>query len=34
MMKRQRTFLTEEKAARLRFLEQHECKATKGTEVK
>ncbi|MCK5378657.1 MAG: sulfide/dihydroorotate dehydrogenase-like FAD/NAD-binding protein [Acidobacteria bacterium] len=34
MMKRQRTFLTEENAARLRFLEQHECKATKGTEVK
>ncbi len=34
MMKRQATFLPEEQAARLRFLEQHECKATKGTEVK
>ncbi len=34
MMKRQRTFLPEEQAARLRFLEHHECQATKGTEVK
>ncbi len=34
MMKRQSTFLPEEQAARLRFLEDHECKATKGTEVK
>ncbi len=33
MMKRQRTFLSEENVARLRFLESHECKATKGTEV-
>ncbi|MEN8163829.1 MAG: sulfide/dihydroorotate dehydrogenase-like FAD/NAD-binding protein [Acidobacteriota bacterium] len=33
MMKRQRTFLSEENAARLRFLENHECQATKGTEV-
>ncbi len=34
MMKRQATFLPEEQAARLRFLENHECKATKGAEVK
>ncbi len=34
MMKRQRTFLPEEKAARLRFLENHECKVTTGAEVK
>ena len=33
MMKRQRTFLSEENAARLRFLEDHECQATKGAEV-
>ncbi len=33
MMKRQRTFLSEENVARLRFLESHECKATKDTEV-
>ncbi len=33
MMKRQRTFLSEENVARLRFLESHKCKATKGTEV-
>jgi len=34
MMKRQRTFLSEENTARLRFLEDHECQAAKGTEVK
>ena len=34
MMKRQRTFLSEETAARLRFLEKHECQATNGAEVK
>lgn len=34
MMKRQSTFLPEEQAARLRFLKDHECKATKDTEVK
>ncbi len=34
MMKRQRTFLSEENAARLQFLENHECQMTKGTEVK
>lgn len=33
MMKRQRTFLSEENAARLRFLEDHDCQATKGAGV-
>lgn len=33
MMKRQRTFLSEEDAARRRFLETHECRATEGVEV-
>lgn len=33
MMKRQRTFLVQEEEARRRFLEYHECRATKGAEV-
>lgn len=33
MMKRQRTFLSEENDARLRFLDDHQCQATKGTGV-
>jgi ferredoxin--NADP+ reductase len=34
MMKRQRIYLQEEAAARKRFLEQHECRAVVGAEVK
>ncbi|MCD4751330.1 MAG: sulfide/dihydroorotate dehydrogenase-like FAD/NAD-binding protein [Thermoanaerobaculales bacterium] len=33
MMKRQRTFLVEEEEARRRYLEHHECQATKGGEL-
>lgn len=34
MMKRQRTFLVEEEAARRRYSEQHDCRATDGGEVR
>jgi len=33
MMKRQRTYLEQEEAARQRFLREHDCQATRGAEV-
>lgn len=34
MMKRQRTYLEQEEAARQRFLREHDCQATRGAEVR